>query len=271
MIAAKREGWPTVVVPADNLAEAVLVDGIEIRGATTLRQVQCLAQRRGRFESGHSHGPVRHRWRAGSRRRGGATTGPFRCRGSRCGRAPSDADGTAGHRQNDVGSTSSGTTTSANRGRVAGGDRHSLGRRVADGRDTFDQAAAVGRAAPHRQRGGTGRRRESGGPGRVRSVALTAVCCSWTSVPRSERRRWRRCVLRWRKVKFGSPAGMALPSTQRAFSWCSLRTRVPARPPIRETASARGPSSVATWASCRVRCWTGSTFGCRCFRCDPVH
>ncbi|MDT5368317.1 MAG: magnesium chelatase family protein [Mycobacterium sp.] len=40
VIAAKREGWPAVVVPVDNLAEAVLVDGIDIHGATTLRQIQ---------------------------------------------------------------------------------------------------------------------------------------------------------------------------------------------------------------------------------------
>ena len=29
VLAAKREGWPAVVVPVDNLAEASLVDGIE--------------------------------------------------------------------------------------------------------------------------------------------------------------------------------------------------------------------------------------------------
>jgi magnesium chelatase family protein len=40
VIAAKREGWPSVVVPAENLAEAALVDGIEVHGARTLRQVQ---------------------------------------------------------------------------------------------------------------------------------------------------------------------------------------------------------------------------------------
>jgi len=40
VIAAKREGWPAVVVPVANLAEAALVDGIEVRGARTLRQVQ---------------------------------------------------------------------------------------------------------------------------------------------------------------------------------------------------------------------------------------
>ncbi|HZQ30474.1 MAG TPA: YifB family Mg chelatase-like AAA ATPase [Mycobacterium sp.] len=40
VIAAKGEGWPAVVVPVANLAEAALVDGIEVRGARTLRQVQ---------------------------------------------------------------------------------------------------------------------------------------------------------------------------------------------------------------------------------------
>jgi magnesium chelatase family protein len=40
VLAAKCEGWPAVVVPADNLAEASLVDGIEVWGARTLRQLQ---------------------------------------------------------------------------------------------------------------------------------------------------------------------------------------------------------------------------------------
>lgn len=39
VMAAKREGWPTVVVPSANLGEAGLVDGIEVLGAQTLRQV----------------------------------------------------------------------------------------------------------------------------------------------------------------------------------------------------------------------------------------
>jgi len=41
VIAAKSGGWPSVVVPVDNLAEAALVDGIDIHGASTLRQAQC--------------------------------------------------------------------------------------------------------------------------------------------------------------------------------------------------------------------------------------
>lgn len=40
VLAAKRDGWPAVVVPADNLAEASLVDGIEVWGVRTLKQLQ---------------------------------------------------------------------------------------------------------------------------------------------------------------------------------------------------------------------------------------
>ncbi|HEX5255106.1 MAG TPA: YifB family Mg chelatase-like AAA ATPase [Mycobacterium sp.] len=40
VLAAKREGWPAVVVPVDNLAEASLVDGIDVWGVRTLGQLQ---------------------------------------------------------------------------------------------------------------------------------------------------------------------------------------------------------------------------------------
>jgi magnesium chelatase family protein len=40
VLAAKRDGWPVVVVPVDNLAEASLVDGVEIWGVRTLGQLQ---------------------------------------------------------------------------------------------------------------------------------------------------------------------------------------------------------------------------------------
>ena len=36
VLAAKREGWPAVVVPVQNLAEACLVDGIQVWGVRTL-------------------------------------------------------------------------------------------------------------------------------------------------------------------------------------------------------------------------------------------
>jgi magnesium chelatase family protein len=40
VLAAKREGWPAVIVPVDNLAEASLVDGIDVWGVRTLKQLQ---------------------------------------------------------------------------------------------------------------------------------------------------------------------------------------------------------------------------------------
>lgn len=39
VLTAKREGWPVVVVPVNNLREASLVDGIEVLGARTLSQL----------------------------------------------------------------------------------------------------------------------------------------------------------------------------------------------------------------------------------------
>jgi magnesium chelatase family protein len=40
VLAAKRQGWPAVVVPIGNIAEASLVDGIEVFGVHTLRHLQ---------------------------------------------------------------------------------------------------------------------------------------------------------------------------------------------------------------------------------------
>ena len=40
VLAARRDGWPTVVVPKANLAEASLVEGIEVHGTESLRQLQ---------------------------------------------------------------------------------------------------------------------------------------------------------------------------------------------------------------------------------------
>jgi magnesium chelatase family protein len=40
VLAAKHDGWPAVVVPVDNLAEASLVDGIDVWGVRTLGQLQ---------------------------------------------------------------------------------------------------------------------------------------------------------------------------------------------------------------------------------------
>lgn len=40
VLAAKHRGWPTAVVPMGNLAEASLVDGIDVFGVRTLRHLQ---------------------------------------------------------------------------------------------------------------------------------------------------------------------------------------------------------------------------------------
>jgi magnesium chelatase family protein len=50
VLAAKHEGWPAVVVPVGNLAEAGLVDGIDVNGAHTLRQLQAWLAGRGDLE-----------------------------------------------------------------------------------------------------------------------------------------------------------------------------------------------------------------------------
>jgi magnesium chelatase family protein len=39
VLSAKQEGWPAIVVPVENLAEASLVDGIDVWGASSLGQV----------------------------------------------------------------------------------------------------------------------------------------------------------------------------------------------------------------------------------------
>ncbi len=50
VLAAKRAGWPTVVVPVGNLPEASLVDGIEVFGVRTLRQLQRWVEGNGGLE-----------------------------------------------------------------------------------------------------------------------------------------------------------------------------------------------------------------------------
>jgi magnesium chelatase family protein len=40
VLSAKRQGWPAVVVPVANIAEASLIDGIEVLGVRTLRHLQ---------------------------------------------------------------------------------------------------------------------------------------------------------------------------------------------------------------------------------------
>lgn len=50
VLAAKREGWPAVVVPTANLAEASLIDGIDVGGVRTLRHLQSWLDGSGRLD-----------------------------------------------------------------------------------------------------------------------------------------------------------------------------------------------------------------------------
>ncbi|MEH3133017.1 MAG: YifB family Mg chelatase-like AAA ATPase [Mycolicibacterium neoaurum] len=49
VLAAKRDGWPAVVVPVGNLAEASLVEGIEVWGVQSLRQLHAWFKGAGRL------------------------------------------------------------------------------------------------------------------------------------------------------------------------------------------------------------------------------
>jgi magnesium chelatase family protein len=50
VLAAKREGWPAVVVPVENLSEAALVDGIDVKGARTLGQLRSWLEGKAQLE-----------------------------------------------------------------------------------------------------------------------------------------------------------------------------------------------------------------------------
>ena len=186
VLAAKREGWPAVVVPVDNLAEASLVDGIEVWGARTLGSTAVLAGRKGATRRPDRRAAVCAGTVGRPRRRRRPVARPLRGRGRRRRCAPPDADRTAGCRQNNAGATASGSAAVAVAQRVAGGDGHSFGGRSAVGQHAFDHPAAVRGAAPHVERGGAGRRGLRNGAARVRSAVRTEGCCFSTSAPRSE-------------------------------------------------------------------------------------
>ncbi|AEV76248.1 Mg chelatase-related protein [Mycolicibacterium rhodesiae NBB3] len=50
VLAAKREGWPLVVVPVENLAEAALVHDIDVKGVRTLGQLKSWIEGKGQLE-----------------------------------------------------------------------------------------------------------------------------------------------------------------------------------------------------------------------------
>ena len=113
VLAAKRDGWPAVVVPVDNLAEASLVDGIDVWGVRTLGQLQSWlggSARLGRADQRGGHGLGAG---GGSGRRGRAGASAVRGRGGGRRGASPHADRAAGRGQNDAGATSSGIAADA--------------------------------------------------------------------------------------------------------------------------------------------------------------
>ena len=69
VLTAKREGWPAVVVPVDNLREASLVDGIEVLGARTLGQLHAWLSGKAQLDERSRGADVRAGVRGRSRRR----------------------------------------------------------------------------------------------------------------------------------------------------------------------------------------------------------
>lgn len=51
VLAARRQGWPAVVVPIDNLAEASLVDGVEVWGVRSLGQLRAWLAGKGALDA----------------------------------------------------------------------------------------------------------------------------------------------------------------------------------------------------------------------------
>ena len=266
VLAAKREGWPAVVVPvrqsrggqpgrrhrsvgrAHTGPTAQMVD----RSHSTRRPNRCSV-----VSAGAGRRP---------RRCGGSIACPVRSRGRR-GRCPSpDDDRPARCGQNDAGATPSGPTAAVVGGRGTGGHGHPLGGGLLSGSTAADHPAAVCRAAPHVERRGAGRRRL-----RARPAGRGQPCAPGRLVPRRvcgdrRQRRWKRCELRWRKARFGSPDVTASHATRRDSSWCWPPTRARVRRRIRKTASARRWPSGDISASSPGRCWIESTCASRCIR-----
>ncbi len=115
VLAAKRDGWPAVVVPVDNLAEASLVDGIDVWGVRTLGQLQKWLSGSGAPGRQDRREPHRRGARGGSGRRGRADAGAVRGGGGRRRGAPPHAHRPAGGGQNDAGPTPSGVAAATDR------------------------------------------------------------------------------------------------------------------------------------------------------------
>lgn len=123
VLAAKTQGWPSVIVPVDNLAEASLVDGIGCSGFARCATPYWL-------DAGTSLDgqvdlpPPAEEQTADLADVLGRKPGPLRRRGGRRGRHLHHAHRTARSRENNAGATTSGSAARSHRERGTGGYRH---------------------------------------------------------------------------------------------------------------------------------------------------
>ena len=183
VVAAKREGWPAVVVPVDNLAEASLVDGIDVWGARTLGQLQSWIAGKAQLEDRIGRPCSAPAASADLADVIGQTQARFAVEVAAAGAHHLMLTGPPGVGKTMLAQRLPGSVANAERKRGAGGHGDPLGRRPAVGQHAVDHAATVRGAAPHLQRGGDGRWRQ-----RVGAPRCGQPCTPRRAVPRRMRR-----------------------------------------------------------------------------------
>lgn len=265
VLAAKRDGWPTVVVPQANLGEAGLVEGIEVLGVRTLRQLTAWLCADGELDP-VSQSEYRH-----------VTEAPDMADvvGHADARFAVELAATGAHHLMLTGPPGIGKTMLAQRlpgllpplrheEALEVTAVHSVAGLLTARRPLITEPPFV---APHHTSSVAAL--VGGGSGTAKPGAVSMAhrgCCSSMSVPNCRPRRWRRCGPPWRMGKFDLRGVTAWSLTRLDFNWYSRRTRVRALRRIRGIARVRRSCVAGTSASCRGRFSIGSTFGSKCTR-----